>query len=86
MASGTTVNLKLLIQATNKASATVESLRDQLNSVSKAAEELAKRSSKAGKTGSDAMKAFAASTAPLKDKLNKVHDALEGLGTTGAWL
>lgn len=86
MPSGTTVNLKLLIQATNRASRTVESLRDQLNAVSKSATELAKKSGQAGRQGTTAMKQFEKSTAPLRRKLDAVTTSLKGMGNAGLWL
>ena len=83
MASGTTVNLRLLIQATNKAAKTVQSLQGQLNQVSKAAQELATKTKKAGADGSNAMKKLGASSLAVKAKLDAVKNSVEGVGSAG---
>jgi TP901 family phage tail tape measure protein len=87
MPDGTTVNLKLLIQAVDKASKTVASLEGKLNQVSKAAVELGtktEKSSSKGKAGLDKMTGSATKTAFAMDKIaasvTKIGVKMVGLG------
>ena len=86
MPAGTTVSLKLLIQATNKASKQVGALQHQINEVTKAAVGLATSSKKAGSQGAAAMGKFEKGVTSLRNRLDQVNSSLEGVGTTGAWL
>ena len=89
MPEGTTVSLKLLIQAVDKASKTVASLEGRLNEVSKAAEKLSESSEKSGRAGVKSMqnmdkqaKATKSSMDSLADSILKVGGKLTALGAS----
>jgi len=89
MPEGTTVSLKLLIQAVDKASKTVASLEGRLNQVSAAAERLSSSSKKSGDQGAKSLQKMdkaAGSTQltmeKLADSVAKVSVKLLGLGAS----
>lgn len=83
MAAGATVNLKLLIQATNKASKQVEELQRGINKLARSSEQLGKRSAKGSRTGQKAMQEWNATTDQFIKKTEKAKKATDGFATAG---
>ena len=81
--AGTTVNLKLLIAATNTASNEVVKLQGQLNQLSRGAEKLGERSAKGAKVGKDGITDYGKGVDSFTDKMGKAKAATEGFGTAG---
>ncbi|MBG7617349.1 MAG: phage tail tape measure protein, partial [Chloroflexi bacterium] len=81
--AGTTVNLKLLIAATNTASKEVVKLQGELNQLSRGADQLGKRSAEGAKVGKDGITDWGKSMESFTDKMGKAKVATEGFGTAG---
>lgn len=82
-AAGSTVTLKLLIQAVDKASKTVASIQKQLNEASKAADNFSKQSSQAAANSKKGFDATGKAVLTMGERIAKAEKATQGFGKLG---
>jgi TP901 family phage tail tape measure protein len=82
-AAGTTVSLKLLIQAVDKASKTVASIQKQLNEASKSAVNFSKQSEDSAKKSKKGFDDTGKSVATLTERIAQAEKATAGFGKIG---
>lgn len=81
--SGTTVNIRLLIQAVDKASKTVAQLQERLNEVAKETVKLSEQSKKSSEVSTTGMKEFKDETVKADSKLDSLVSKMSGFGSLG---
>jgi TP901 family phage tail tape measure protein len=86
MATGATVNLELLIRATNSASKEVVKLQSQLNELTRGAVEFGKKSAQANQKSAKELTALEKEVRSYTDAAKKAEEATKGFGKAGAAL